>query len=331
MDAINLTPPEETLDARNLDALIDMWLAALDVDVITHRNYKDRVRCFRQWWNAVGPTNDWRLTEALLKSFELHMRTIVTDRFNAPMTYHTRTATVRVVRSMFKWAATTGKTTKNYGLWLPFPSGTPQKRKAAKPEHLARLMLAAAESPQALRDQAIIAFLIGTGCRRGEVAGLRVEDLTIHADSSGTATVTGKRTSANQTGQRAVSFDAGTGKWLIKYLDETGITAGTMWPIGFWGNLGPQGVYQMVKRTIERAGLDDVIQGPHDLRRAFATIVGKMHPNNPMWADMIRRQLGHAHYSQTAEYTLLDADDIRLDSPLNQAQGQPYPLPGGEQ
>ena len=30
-------------------------------------------------------------------------------------------------------------------------------------------------------------------------------------------------------------------------------------------------------------------------------------------ADLRRRQLGHASYSQTTEYTLYDVDDIRLD------------------
>lgn len=310
MGRINLNPPEEYLEAENLNALIDMWLAALDVGAITYRTYRDRMRCFRRWWERVGPTKKWRLTKTVLQGFEVHLRTVL-SRFGQPMTYLTRYMTIRVVRQMFIWASTTGKTIKNYGLWLPFPSGVPPKRKAPKLEHLARLMLAAAESPQALRDQTIIAFLIGTGCRRGEVSGLRVEDLTILADGSGVATVTGKHTKANPTGRRDVGFAAGTGKWLVLYLDETGITTGSLWPTGYWGHLGPQGLYQMVKRTIARAGLDDYIQGPHDLRRAFATILGKLHRDAPAWADLIRRQLGHKHYSQTTDYILDDAEDIR--------------------
>lgn len=121
----------------------------------------------------------------------------------------------------------------------------------------------------------------------------------------------------------AISVDSKTHRSYrdrMRYLDETGVTTGPMWKVGFWSELTGQGVYQVVKRAVARAGLDDHIQGPHDLRRAFATILGKMHPNNPMRADMIRRQLGHAHYSQTADYTLLDADDIRLDSPLKQSE-----------
>jgi integrase len=310
MGKINLDPFEEYLEAEQLDALIELWLAALDVNAITHQTYADRIRWFRQWWAVVGPAKDWQLTESAMQSYEVYLRTRIT-RFGRPMTYLTRYMTIRVVRQMFIWASIKGKIDKNYGLWLPFPAGDPSRRKAPKPEHLARLMLAAAESPQALRDQAIIAFLIGTGCRRSEVAGLRVEDLTILADGSGTATVTGKRTSANPTGVRDVGFSASTGKWLVRYLDETGITAGSLWPIGFWGHLGPQGVYQMVKRAIARAGLNEYIQGPHDLRRSFATILGKLHRDAPAWADLIRRQMGHKHYAQTTDYISDDAEDIR--------------------
>lgn len=32
MGTINLNPPEEYLEAEHLDALIDLWLAALSVD-----------------------------------------------------------------------------------------------------------------------------------------------------------------------------------------------------------------------------------------------------------------------------------------------------------
>lgn len=77
------------------------------------------------------------------------------------------------------------------------------------------------------------------------------------------------------------------------------------------------------KCVSKRTGLSNQLQACHDLRRAFAKIVGKMHPGNPMWAGMIRRQLGHKHYAMTAHDTLLDADDIRdwIVSPLDRSAG----------
>lgn len=311
MGTINLDPVEDFLEARQLGALIDRWLVELDTSSVTRECYKSRIAYFAQWWGAIGPTKDWRLTQSLMRDFEIYLRGVITKRFNRPMSYHARHGIVRAVRSMFRWAVGTEKTDKYYGAWVPWPIGEPPKRKAAKPEQLARLMLAAAESKQPLRDQTIIAFFIGTGCRRGEVAGLCVEDLTILADGSGTALVIGKSTSANETGQRSVAFHASTGKWLIKYMDEFRIASGPLWLSDRGERLLAQGIYLMAKRTIDRAGLTGNIQGCHDLRRAFATILSRLHPDSPAWADMIRRQLGHKHYKMTTTYTLLDADDFR--------------------
>jgi integrase len=179
-------------------------------------------------------------------------------------------------------------------------------------------MLVASESPRPLRDQAILAFFIGTGCRLGEVVSLNAEDLQILADGSGIATVTGKRTKANKTGVHQVAFDATTGKYLIPYIDDYVIVSGPVWLNDAGDRLGKSGIYGMVNRTVAKAGLSDTIRGCHDLRRAFATILGMMHPESPAWADMIRRQLGHKSYAMTSHYTIVNVDDIRewLTSPL---------------
>src|SRR5204863_5437 len=101
------------------------------------------------------------------------------------------------------------------------------------------------------------------------------------------------------------------GRYLILYMDEMGLVTGPLWINKFRESVAASGIYQMVKRTIERAELTAHVRGCHDLRRAFATILGLMHPDSPTWADMIRRQLGHRHYSQTADYTLIDVENIR--------------------
>jgi integrase len=188
-------------------------------------------------------------------------------------------------------------------------------------------MMAALDSRQPLRDQAILAFFIGTGCRLGEVAGLRVDDLQLLADGAGTAHVVGKRTKSNQTGERDVAFDAATGRYLIRYMDALWVHDGPLWIGEDDDKIAAAGLYQMVKRTVKRAGLEDHIKGCHDLRRAFATILGMMHQDSPAWSDMIRRQLGHKHYAMTAHYTLIEVDDIRdrIVTPLLLEQGQVPP------
>lgn len=311
MSDIVLDPPEEHLNARHLNSLIERWLASLGVAKVTAITYRDKIKHFRLWWEAKGPSRQWRLTKSGLQEFELHLRTVPAARFGTPLSYTSRHAVMRTLRMMFRWAVRTNRTVKNYGEWVPWPDGEAPKRKSATPDHLVRLMIAALDSRQPLRDQAILAFFIGTGCRLGEVASLSVEDLRILADGAGTAMVVGKRTKANQTGERAVAFDSITGRYLVRYMDELVITDGPLWISDEGTKLAAGGLYQMVKRTVKRAGLSEHVRGCHDLRRAFATILGLLHPDSPGWADLIRRQLGHKHYSMTALYTLIEVDDIR--------------------
>lgn len=311
MNQITLDPTEEYLNARNLNQLIDRWLVAVDVAEITRVGYQSKIVYFSDWWDRLGPSHDWQLTKSLLVAFEVYLRGLKSDRFRDFLSHSTRHAIIRTVRMMFRWASTTGRTVKNYGEWVPWPVGAVPARKSATPNQLSRLMDAALDSRQPLRDQAIIAFFCGTGCRLGEIASLSVDDLQMLADGCGTAIVAGKRTKSNPTGLRAVAFDAVTGGYLIRYMDTLLIASGPLWINDSGGRMAAPGIYQMIKRTIERAGLGDNIRGCHDLRRAFATILGLMHPDSPGWADMIRRQLGHKHYAMTAHYTLIDVEDIR--------------------
>lgn len=154
------------------------------------------------------------------------------------------------------------------------------------------------------------------------MTGLNVEDLELMPDGRGTARVTGKRAKTNPSGRRTIAFDAITGNYLIHYMDAMQITAG---PVCLSKkktfSLKRLAIYSVVMRIVECADLTGVVRGCHDFRRAFATIRGLIHRNSPFWADMIRRQLGHKHYSQTAGYTLIEADDIReqIHTPLHTA------------
>jgi integrase len=131
------------------------------------------------------------------------------------------------------------------------------------------------------------------------------------------AHVVGKRTKANADGSRDAAFDSATGKIMVAYLDSLERVSGPLF-IGQRGErLKGHGIYLIVKKAIAEANLENQIIGPHDLRRAFATHQARS-AKGPDAADRLRRQLGHASYSMTAEYILLDVDDIRKDlvSPL---------------
>lgn len=318
--SIRRQPAQHYLNGRELHWLLDEYLSTCRQRVhsqATVDGYAYKLRWFRRWWAAAGPERNWLLSEADLGAFELWLRTAVSARTHDLLSYHTRNDVMRRLRECLLWAYNHGYTEHNYASWVPRVDGGPELRRAAPAQLLWRLMEAAMLSNQPMRDRTILAIFIGTGLRRGEVANLNVEDIVVEADHSGYALVRGKRTKARPTGERLVAFDETTGRYLVAYLDNCRHQQGPLFRGRNDERLSAITIYRVVKRAVAKAGLEDYVQGPHDLRRAFATYWLRMKRGEGS-ADLLRRQLGHAHYGMTSQYTLADVDDIRAElvSPL---------------
>ncbi len=328
---INRQPTQTYLDATDLLWLMDQWLAAqaTAIEPITLVGYRVKTDYFRHWWQVEGPKRHWQLTKKDLVHFELHLRTLTAKQTGEALSWHTRNDALRRLKEMFLWAYHNEYTTYDYGQWLPAAHGAPIPRQAATVSQLHQLFTACTEpvpegtlphpksGTHCVRNAAIMAILIGTGIRCAECANLHIEDLLFHADNSGLMNIVGKRTKANPSGRRQVAFDAIAGIYLLTYLKERRQDKGSLFIAEDGHQLTSPGIYKIVKRLIRIAKLEKVIQGPHDLRRAFATHFARQHPD-AIHADMLRRQLGHAHYTQTSAYTLLDASDLvgHITSPL---------------
>lgn len=319
---INRVPEESGLSLPLADLLWlrSEWLQQIRVAEDTRTSYGQKTKHFVGWWTQYGQSVDWCLTQRHLLKFEEHLLTVAASGRGGPLAWHTRHNILRRTAELLGWAYRNGYIEDvNPRGWMPPASGEPPERIAPTIDHLRRLITATERSRYPMRDRTILALFIGTGIRLGEMAGLRAENITLCADGSGTAAIVGKRTRANRGGRRTVAFDAHTGCYLIAYLDAMLITEGPLFLSDQSGAaLGGNSIYKMVKRTIRLAGLEKHVQGCHDLRRAFSTILALSDLEDPLFADMIRRQLGHKHYSQTAEYTKIDADHIRqrIVSPL---------------
>lgn len=319
---ITLTPDSPSLDARDLDQLIALWLEDLAgaVAAETHAGYSWKIQHFRDWWTLEGPKAGWILQQRDVERFARDLEEKPSARNGAKvLSYHTRNDVHRRLRQMFRWAYQNGYTAGiDYSHWVPAAVGSPPDRKAIGVKELARLIRAAERSYTPTRDKAIMAVLIGTGMRRSECAGLRAENIQFAADGSGVAEIMGKRTKANKLGKRQVAFDAHAGAYLKEWLDTANIRFGPIWRGPGGRPLTPQGLYKVVKKIIAAAGLEGALDGCHDLRRAFATYLARQ-VESATDADVLRRQMGHTSYSMTAHYSLLDAEDLRqrLRSPMS--------------
>jgi site-specific recombinase XerD len=304
VDNICLEPQEDALNAAQLDTLIDLWIqqCANRLDrAQTMPGYMGKINHFRRWWKKRGPALQWQLTRTALVEFECYLRTVPSRRNGQPLGYNTRHDVLRRLRSMFKWAYETRRTTFNYAAWVPAADGGPPEREAATLAQLQRLMTAATEDKYPLRVQALLAVLIGAGLRRQEAVSLDVETINFYADGTAKARVVGKRTKRNRTGMRWVGLDKATCTYLAAHLVALGRSQGPVFcNMNTGRRLTGEGVYKIVKAAVRAAGLEHYLEACHDLRRAFASHFAATNPGET-YADILRRQLGHARFSQTTE------------------------------
>lgn len=317
---INLQPAQPTLDARNLEELISLFLADCRARLppLTVAGYQYKLDWFMQWWKEIGPACGYVLRKSDLVRFA---RWLADERgkTGARLSYNSRRDVLRRLRQVFHWANAGGHTDgRDYAVWVPRAAGGPPLRKAATLEQLQLLLDATSRTPHPARNYALLATLIGTGIRRTEAANLRVEDVSFYADLTATALIRGKRTEANPTGERFVALDRATAEAVAAFITSSHISRGPL----FTGQragvaLTPQGVYKVVKLCVELAGLSEELCACHDMRRAFAT-------RAQVSASVAQKQLGHASSTMTDHYRRLDVDDVRavLVSPLEALRRQ---------
>lgn len=290
MHPITLDPVSPAIDGRLLSQLCDLYLQTIPHKV-TRYGYRNHLRRFCDWWRDVGPWRSWRFDAATMADFDVYLR----DRFRpargGALSVQGRADTFRRLRQLLRWGYTTGRIPVDASGWYAAPVVPRRARLPIPLSALAGLLAGAGMAAQPERDRAVVAFLAGTGCRRGELAGLLTADIQIHADGSGVALLR----VAKLDRPRPVVFDATTGAYLRAWLDLAG------WPAGLAFGCGDQAVFRIVKRAAARGGVADQIQSPHDLRRLFATYWADRRPGDG-YGRLLSDQLGHSSYRMTDHY-----------------------------
>lgn len=168
--------------------------------------------------------------------------------------------------------------------------------RALEGDELGRLIEACQAGATALgvRDAAMVAILYKCGLRRGELAGLDLED---YDHRQGALRVHGKRNK-----QRLTYLDDAV-VLLAVWLNARGGGAGPLFcHVSLDGvvltevRLSESGIYKMVQRRARQAGVEDV--SPHDFRRTF---VGDLLDSGVDIAT-VQQMAGHASVVTTARY-----------------------------
>ena len=166
------------------------------------------------------------------------------------------------------------------------------------PEQGRRLLeCATPSSPRQLRDQAMVAMLIGCGLRRAELLALQLESIQQREEHGVIADLVGK-------GGHVRTVPIST--WVKNHVDAwtaaAGITHGRVFRAinkagHVWGNgMSAKVLWDVVRAAAARAGIEKL--APHDLRRTCARLChlegGEL--------DQIQFLLGHVSIQTTERY-----------------------------
>jgi integrase/recombinase XerD len=212
---------------------------------------------------------------------------------------------IAALRAFYKFAEAEGHVPVNVAENLSLPRRWKRLPKALTNDEIAKLLVPESpESPESLRDQAILELAYASGLRLAELKGVRLEQL--HLDA-GFINVIGKGNKERvvPVGRKAVAamnryLAAGRPKLVTPrspanvFLTKRGtpFASVTLW--------------LRIKRRVHRAGVSRNIT-PHMLRHSFATHLLEH------GADLrvIQELLGHANISTTEIYTHVTGNRLR--------------------
>lgn len=172
-------------------------------------------------------------------------------------------------------------------------------------EQFDRMARVAAGGPQPRRNAAILALLVETGLRLGELCALRIADVELgSARRHSRARITGKGQK-----ERWVYFGGTCTRALMRYVQqERPATACDRVFLSIRGRgISPGAVEGMVKRVGVAAGIRGVRLSPHTLRHSFATWYLRKYPGR---LEQLRQLLGHATLQQVLTYAKLAEGDL---------------------
>lgn len=268
----------------------------------TQRTYALAVREAFLWLGAHSPAD---VTPAQLLGYRAHLVEMATQRTRAPGTVATKLA---ALRSFWRFCRMTGlsdmsQETVRFAL-AAYNARVDKPYEVLSSDEQERLVstLRTLRCQQRERDLALVALMLATGLRAGEVARLMVGDLM--RDGDGDCLVYVRQGKGRR--DRVVPLSGGVFKLLQQWLRFTGRTLscaedrdtyvfygghGLRWP------LTTRRIQQIVEFAVQQAGIDKQIS-PHSLRHTAAMAWLRDGASLPV----VQRLLGHSSVATTQRY-----------------------------
>ena len=272
-------------------------------------NYLPCARCFLSELFGDGPLGMSKLGSAEVSQFVVRQARTV-SRSRAQLM-------VKVLRALFHFLRLRGDLATDLAAAVPGVatwrlSGLP---KSLLPDEVDRVLKSCDQShPVGQRDYSILLLLARLGLRAGEVVAIRLEDLDWR---QGEFTVRGKGSR-----QDRLPIPHDVGEALATYLRQGRPRCVTRRlfvrmraPHREFASSGA--ICSVVKRALQRAGLNPASKGAHPLRHSLAT-------------DMLRQGASMAEIGQVLRHRLPSTTEIYAKVDLEALRSLAPPWPGGE-
>lgn len=188
------------------------------------------------------------------------------------------------------------------------PSAIPRRLPKALPYEQVQALIENAgdvDTPEGLRDRALVEFLYGTGTRISEAVGLDVDDIDLETL---TVVVTGKGDKQRMLPVGDFAADA-LSAYLVRgrpALAPKGKGTSRLFLNSLGRPLSRQSAYGVLQAAARRAQITTHVS-PHSLRHSFATHLLERGAD----VRVVQELLGHASVTTTQIYTMVTVDTLR--------------------
>lgn len=215
--------------------------------------------------------------------------------------------TLVAVRGLHRFLAEEGVTTADPAADVSPPKTALRLPKAISVDEVDRLIAASAlgDTPESLRDRALVEVLYGVGARVSEAVGLDVDDIDL---DHGSARLFGKGSKTRVVPMGRHACDAVTA-YLVRarpVLASRGRGIPALFLGSRGGRLTRQAAWAVLDAAAERAGIRGKVS-PHTLRHSFATHL----LDGGADIRVVQELLGHASVTTTQIYTMVTVARLR--------------------
>jgi integrase/recombinase XerD len=267
--------------------------------------YRRDLARYVAWCDSRGRLDIGDITENDIADYAVSLR--APDADGRSLGAASAARVVVAVRTFHRFAAREGQTAIDPARHVR-PSAIPRRLPKALPyEDIRRLIENSgdADTPEGLRDRALVEFLYGTGTRISEAVGLDVDDVDLEEL---TVIVTGKGDKQRILPVGEFAADA-MSAYLVRgrpALAPRGRGNPRLFLNSRGGPLSRQSAYAVLQQAAARAGLT-VAVSPHTLRHSFATHLLERGAD----VRVVQELLGHASVTTTQIYTMVTVDTLR--------------------